>query len=351
MPAVSDATWDAQGTTPSAVEAALRGLLAQRHAEAEEYAPARALNLICVVDRDWSGEVANRLRRVGRFAASRTVVVALDPAEDRFDARATIASDVHPKPGQFALLRETVVLSVGQAQAQDLFSVVDPLVVTDLPTVLWSPHGHPEAVDALLPLTQVVLLDSGDEESPAEAFARAQRIGDRGTYVVDLSWLRSTPWRERVAATFDRPNLRPLLQRVAAITIRHAPESQAAALLLVGWLASRLGWRTQPLQGGIGSCRARKGDVRVVLQVDPTMQTRGLSGLTLDIADGRSLALDRGSGGLRAHYLSVRGEVREWTVLGASRGESGILGEGIRQALLRDPTYRPALDAAIDLCP
>ena len=33
-----------------------------------------------------------------------------------------------------------------------------------------------------------------------------------------------------------------------------------------------------------------------------------------------------------------------WTVLGASRGEGGILGEGIRQALLRDPAYRSALD-------
>jgi hypothetical protein len=33
-------------------------------------------------------------------------------------------------------------------------------------------------------------------------------------------------------------------------------------------------------------------------------------------------------------------------VLGASRGEGGILGEGVRQALLRDPTYRPALGCA-----
>jgi hypothetical protein len=33
-------------------------------------------------------------------------------------------------------------------------------------------------------------------------------------------------------------------------------------------------------------------------------------------------------------------------VLGASRGEAGILGEGIRQALLRDPTYRRALEQA-----
>ncbi len=32
-------------------------------------------------------------------------------------------------------------------------------------------------------------------------------------------------------------------------------------------------------------------------------------------------------------------------MLGASRGEAGILGEGVRQALLRDPTYKPALEA------
>jgi hypothetical protein len=38
-------------------------------------------------------------------------------------------------------------------------------------------------------------------------------------------------------------------------------------------------------------------------------------------------------------------------VLGASRGEAGILGEGIRQALLREPTYRPALAAADAMAP
>ena len=58
------------------------------------------------------------------------------------------------------------------------------------------------------------------------------------------------------------------------------------------------------------------------------------------------LSLDRGPGGLSATRMARDGRLSEWTVLGASRGESGILGEGIRQALLRDPTYRPALAAA-----
>ena len=74
-----------------------------------------------------------------------------------------------------------------------------------------------------------------------------------------------------------------------------------------------------------------------------------LIGLTLSTASGRTYSLDRGPGGLRARYHHKRGTEREWTILGASRGESGILGEGIRQALLRDATYTPALRAAATL--
>ena len=75
------------------------------------------------------------------------------------------------------------------------------------------------------------------------------------------------------------------------------------------------------------------------------------AGLTLETASGRHFELDRGPGGLRARYRHKRGTEREWTVLGASRGESGILGEGIRQALLRDPTYIPAVSAARAMLP
>ena len=57
----------------------------------------------------------------------------------------------------------------------------------------------------------------------------------------------------------------------------------------------------------------------------------------------------RARGGLRAQEHAGGGE-RTWQVLGASRGEGGILGEGVRQAHLRDPTYGPALAAAQRLC-
>ncbi|HEY4094088.1 MAG TPA: hypothetical protein VGM33_01160, partial [Baekduia sp.] len=129
----------------------------------------------------------------------------------------------------------------------------------------------------------------------------------------------------------------------------------AAALLFIGWLASRLGWRTSPLMQGRsaweGSAHARRQDVKLRLEPDHSLQVRGLAGLTLETASGRHFSLDRGPGGLRARYRHARGTEREWTVLGASRGESGILGEGIRQALLRDPTYGPALRCAETLLP
>jgi hypothetical protein len=63
----------------------------------------------------------------------------------------------------------------------------------------------------------------------------------------------------------------------------------------------------------------------------------GLAGVTVSTATGHELSLDRGPGELRER-VAGRPE-GGWTVLGASRGEGGILGEGIRQALLRDATY------------
>ena len=78
----------------------------------------------------------------------------------------------------------------------------------------------------------------------------------------------------------------------------------------------------------------------------------GLAGVT--VTRRRAAARCRCSaatGGLDAEERIVDGPLREWKILGASRGEGGILGEGVRQALLRDPTYDPALDAARELCP
>jgi hypothetical protein len=177
-----------------------------------------------------------------------------------------------------------------------------------------------------------------------------QRAEDltHSAYVVDLAWLRSTPWRERVAATFDPPPMRRALGAIDKVVVRHRPDSTAAAVLFCGWLSSRLQWRPEKLahRGDhlTSHCRARRGEVTLEL-VPETMGTPGLGGVTIEMASGEAVSLDRGPGGLRALRRTRAGDEQTWTVLGASRGESGILGEGVRQALLRDPTYKPALQA------
>ncbi len=345
----TDSVWSEQGTTPDAIEAALRQLLIEAHAEREEVVPARVLNMIVFVDLDWTGEIANRLRGVGRYHASRLVVLAYEPKRERLDARVSVSTDDPAAPGEVALLRETVVVELGDKHLDDLATITDPLVVTDLPTLLWSPHGHPEIIDELLRLAQAVLVDSVEEPDYEEALERAAALSERA-YVVDLAWLRSTPWRERVAAMFDPPWLRPELRLFSSVTVRHHPASTVAAGLLVGWLASRLDWqaaRLVPAGGELsGKAHASRQDVGVRLQTAPELQVPGLQGLTIETAAGHRLRLDRGPGGLRARFSGPREGDREWTIPGASRGETGVLGEGIRQALLRDPTYLPALEDA-----
>jgi len=341
--------WSEQDTTPGAIEAAIRQLLQEQYARDGACAPARVLNLVVVVDREWRGEILNRLERVGRYHPSRLILCAVESGRQTIDATVAITTESDREPGEPELVRERIVLDLGPRHLEKLNTIVDPLVVSDIATVTWSPHVHPEAVDALLHLSQVILVDSVNEFDARSAVHRARELAE-DAYVVDLAWLRSTPWRERVASTFDPPQWREELGRISAVTVRHHPESTVAGLLFCGWLAARLGWEPGSLMSANGNlhgnAHGRRQDVELKLMPDPTMSVPGLAGVELGTAGGMSIALQRGAGGLTAHRRDRKGNESTWTVLGASRGEAGILGEGIRQALLRDPAYARALERA-----
>jgi glucose-6-phosphate dehydrogenase assembly protein OpcA len=347
----AEAVWSDQDTTPSAIEAALRNMLAERHAEDDGFVPARVINLVAIVDRDWRGEVENRLEKVGRFHPSRTIVCAVEKRREAIDAVVSMGAEEH-KEGEVAVGAERIELTIGEEHLERLETIVDPLIVPDLVTLVWSPHGHDDAIDALIRLAGVVLIDTITAPDPEAAVRRAAWLTERA-YVVDLAWLRSIPWRERLASTFDPPQWRPLLREITAVTVRHHPESVVSATLLLSWLATRLGWQPAAMEeedgGLVARCRASGRKVKLRAEPDETMPVAGLAGVALETAAGMKLSLFRGSGGLTATRKVPGGKERKWTVLGASRGEAGILGEGIRQALLRDPTYGPALTAACEM--
>jgi glucose-6-phosphate dehydrogenase assembly protein OpcA len=347
--AADEHVWRAQDTTPSAIDAALRALLQEHHEADQAFAPARVLNLIAIVDRDWRGEIENRLERVGRFHPSRTIICAVE--RDRQTIDAWVSMGTVGGEGGIHVGEERVELTIGEQHLRALETIVDPLVVPDLVTVAWTPHGYEEAVDSL-DLAGVVLVDSVQAAEPRAAIARAERLLERG-YVVDLAWLRATPWRERIAATFDPQRWRASLDEITAVTVSHHADSTVSGALLLGWLASRLGWkpaRMEPEDDGlVARARTEGRKVKLRLEVDTTMPVPGLAGITVETAAGVKLSLFRGPGGLQAKRKLPGGKESSWVVVGASRGEAGILGEGIRQALLRDPTYGPALGAACEM--
>ena len=94
--AVSEDVWSAQDTTPDDIEAALRELLRERHAANPDLIPARVLNLVVVTEREWKGEIQNRLDQVGRYRASRTILCAVEEGRQALDAMMVMSTTRRP---------------------------------------------------------------------------------------------------------------------------------------------------------------------------------------------------------------------------------------------------------------
>ena len=270
------AVWSAEDTSPGDIEEALRKLLREQYERDEACAPARVLNLVVVVDREWRGEILNRLERVGRYHPSRTILCAVEPRRTTIDATVALTSQDDSPGDGISLTRERIVLDLGERHLAKLDTIVDPLVVTDIATLVWSPHGHPEALDALLHLSQVVLIDSVNEPD-AGSCGRARPRARRGR-------LRGRP---RLAARHALARAGGLDLRPAAVARGARPDRQGdrspparlgdrrGALLRLAGLAARLGdgladageWRAarQGARAAPGRClhaRARRGPER-----------------------------------------------------------------------------------------
>jgi len=355
---ITEERWAERDTTPERIEAALRQLLRESHAVDATLVPARVLNLVVVADREWRGEVANRLERVGQYHPSRTILCTVEEGRRTIDASATVSGDTS-REGSVGVLRESVEIALGPTHLSRIDTIVDPVLVSELPTVLWSPHSFDEAVHSLLSTVDVILIDTDDPvyfDGPGAALSRAVELSQSNVHVVDLAWLRTIAWRERLAGSFDDPSRLGLLPSLRRIYVRHHAGSIVSALLLTGWLASRLGWEPSPLEpapGGASRASAtREGAGAVTIEFDPVQQSiRGLAGVTVSGSSGFSLAFDRAPGGLIAREQRAGSKPRQWQLFGASRGEGGILGEGVRQALIRDQMYLPALNAARSFSP
>jgi glucose-6-phosphate dehydrogenase assembly protein OpcA len=213
---------------------------------------------------------------------SRAVVLAPGdpdgPSTFHADIRATCTLQTR---GESEVCTEEIVIGVGGELAQHLASAVAPLVIHDLPVVLWwpddVPFGSPVFGD-LVDQADRLLVDSGAFRGDGLAgLTGLSGVVAGGCVVNDMSWMRLLLWRELLAASFDHPLLTPELRTIQAVRIDLARPGSASQLsracLFAGWLAATLGWSVERPLGRApdGTWRAtlRAGRREIGLELHP----------------------------------------------------------------------------------
>ena len=227
------------------------------------------LNLVVIARQPELGERAAAVIRMltGRHPSRTLIVSSADPdGPSWIDARVQ-AHCVLPRSDAAETCAEFIDLVAGGETGRHVAAIVAPLLIHDLPVTLWWPGDPPlasrQALD-LLDMADRLVVDgshwSGNGLDRLRALARI--VGDHdsavgGLAVSDFAMLRQSRWREAIASSFDRPELRPYLGSLTGINVSYAVHPGAARheanvikpLYHVAWLASRLGLAvTTPLR-------------------------------------------------------------------------------------------------------
>jgi glucose-6-phosphate dehydrogenase assembly protein OpcA len=211
------------------------------------------LNLIVLTDGGRAAERATEMvaQLTGRHPNRAFVISAApDAAPELLDAWVQTHCQI-PSPGRPQVCGEQITIEARGAAAERVPGTILSLLVPDVPVMLWWPRGAPfddPRFAKLAAMADRVIVDSATFAAPEAGLAPMSTLAAAGTAISDLAWSRLTPWRELTAQFFDAPALTSQLSEIAQVTVGYeAPPGQPAdrtqALLLVGWLAARLGWR------------------------------------------------------------------------------------------------------------
>jgi hypothetical protein len=181
----------------------------------------------------WEARARAVFADLGRFYPSRTILLLPRPDEpDGLHSR--ISMQCFPTAGS-QVCTELVELELCGSRAEVPASVVVPLLLSDLPVFLrWRglpPFGDP-TFERLAALVDRLVVDSREWDGGLHASygSLAEHFADH-LAVSDIVWARSLPWRETLAARWPG---------IAEATALEVEGPEADALLLAGWLRSRL---------------------------------------------------------------------------------------------------------------
>jgi glucose-6-phosphate dehydrogenase assembly protein OpcA len=194
----------------------------------------RVLTHIAWVPREWEEAARRVLDGLGERHPSRTIMLLPDPGAERdgFDAQVDLRCFAYGGPNR-SVCSEVIVLWLRGRTATAPASVVQPLLVSDLPVFLrWRgllPFGASE-LEQLVEVVDRLVVNSREWSDPPSAYRRLPGLFD-STIVSDIAWARTLPWRRALATLW------PGIARAERLRVRGP---QADALLLSHWLESRL---------------------------------------------------------------------------------------------------------------
>ena len=211
------------------------------------------LTLVVIAPRPETAERAlAAIDHLAQLHPSRAIVIS--PGD--FDGPATTDAHIYAEcklsdNSNAEVCTEQLLIKTGGELAQHLSRVVAPLLIHDLPVVLWWPDDPPFGSRQFVEVVEtadLLLVDSGTfREDTGERLAGLATVVSNGTAVTDIGWLRLALWRELLAGMFDHPLLGPELEHIRRVRVDVSrPTSTlrvSKAAFYLGWLASRLDWQ------------------------------------------------------------------------------------------------------------
>jgi glucose-6-phosphate dehydrogenase assembly protein OpcA len=163
---------------------------------------------------------------------SRTIVLVPDPdAEDGIEANAEVMQ--FPLGNGRQVCVETIRVRLNGSRAEVPASVVQPLLLPDLPVFLrWRgvpPFGE-RPFEELIDVVDRLIVDSTEWPDLPAPYTQLAEVFDR-VVVSDIAWARTSRWRPQLASLW------PGIKDVKTIEVTG---TEAQANLLAGWLRSRL---------------------------------------------------------------------------------------------------------------
>jgi glucose-6-phosphate dehydrogenase assembly protein OpcA len=263
MGASTSAEWHGNDVDVATIEKQLSDLWGQVTRADPHMAAVRTsiFNLIVYTKNDeQAARICDNLNQLAKRRPSRAIVIVADRSSERSSVDAHAALECRDQSARgFPLCAEQVVVTAHGRTADHLASIVVPLLMPELPTYLYwpgqPPFGH-RSLHRLLAVADQFIVDSAEFSSPGDGLANLARLCSGRQGVHDFHWSRLTPWRDVIAQFFDGPTWLPYAWSIRSIRVEFgaggdAAPATAGLLLLLGWMASHLGWEPETTLDGL----------------------------------------------------------------------------------------------------